>query len=287
MKKLFPFLFILCSLTLFSQTNTEKKVSSKVNEAIVFLESAQVTRKKTVTINKGTTVLRFIKLSPFIDGKSIQVKTSNNVEIQAVNFEKNYLKKQTKSPELVKLENELKEHRKKLELESTLLNINKEETKFLLSNKVIGGKNQTLTAVNLKNTATYYGAKYKQLKLDALKINERIKNIYNAINDINNQIGSFSSKKEFATGEALVKIKATKTTTIQLELVYNVSNAGWFPTYDIRVKNINSPLNLVYKANVKQNTKVDWNNIKLSFSSSDPSVSNEAPDTATLNIYSK
>jgi len=280
MKKLTLLLF-LASITVFGQEIVEKKITSKVNEAIVFLESAQVTRKKTITINKGTTVLRFIKLSPFIDGKSIQVKTSNDVEIQSVNFEKNFLKKQTKSAELVKLESDLKVIRKKLEFEKTLLNINKEEAQFLLSNKVIGGKNQTLTAVNLKNTATYYGTKYKSLKLDALKIKERINLIYSDISDINSQIGNFSSKKEFASGEALIKIKASKTTTVKLELVYNVSNAGWFPTYDIRVKDINSPLNLVYKANVKQNTKVDWNNVKLSFSSSDPSTSSEAPELKT------
>ncbi len=281
MKKIFFTLFVLCSISIFSQTNTEKKITSKVDEAIVFLESAQVTRKKTMTINKGTTILRFIKLSPFIDGKSIQVKTSDNVEIQAVNFEKNYLKKQTKSPELVKLENDLKALRNKLSLENTYQNINKEETKFLQSNREIGGKNQTLTATNLKNASTFYGTKYKVLKLEALKIRERINSIYKEQNDIKKQIGNFSSKKEFATGEAIIKIKATKTTTIKLELVYNVSNAGWFPTYDIRVKDINSPLNLVYKANVKQNTKVDWNNVKLSFSSSDPSVSSEAPELRT------
>ena len=277
MKKSILILFVLCTVTIFSQTNAEKKIISDVNEAIVFLESAQITRKKTVSIKKGTTLLRFVKLSPFIDSKSIQVKTSNDVEIQAVNFEKNYLKKQTKSIALVTLENDLEVLQKKLALEKTLLNINKEETEFLLSNKVIGGKNQTLTAVNLKNTAIYYGNQYKSLKLDALKLEDRIRLTQTAFNDVRNQIGGFSSKKEFATGEAIVKIKAAKTTTIQLELVYNVSNAGWFPTYDVRVKNINTPLNLVYKANVKQQTKVDWNNVKLSFSSSDPSTSSEAP----------
>ncbi|MFT4801986.1 MAG: hypothetical protein ACI93N_001761 [Flavobacteriaceae bacterium] len=63
MKKLTLLLF-LASITVFGQEIVEKKITSKVNEAIVFLESAQVTRKKTITINKGTTVLRFIKLSP-------------------------------------------------------------------------------------------------------------------------------------------------------------------------------------------------------------------------------
>jgi hypothetical protein len=38
---------------------------------------------------------------------------------------------------------------------------------------------------------------------------------------------------------------------------------------------------LIYKANVKQDTKVDWNNVKLSFSSSNPNVSGVAPELKT------
>jgi hypothetical protein len=76
-----------------------------------------------------------------------------------------------------------------------------------------------LTAVNLKNTAIYYGNQYKSLKLDGLKLKNRIRFTQTAFNNVRNQIGGFSSKKEFASGEAIIKIKATKTTTIQLELV--------------------------------------------------------------------
>lgn len=278
MKKLFLFVFTVFTCSIFSQINPEKKITSKVNEAIVFLESAQVTRNKTITINKGTTVLRFIKLSPFIDGKSIQVKTLNEVEIQSVNFEKNYLKKQKKSTELLSLEKQLKENQKNIDIENTYLNINSEEIQFLKANRDIGGKNQVLTATLLKNVVTYYGSKYKALRLESLKIRERLKKLNTENQNIRKQIGNFSSKKEFATGEAIIKVKADKTTTIKLDLIYNVSNVGWYPTYDVRVKDINSPLNLVYKANVKQNSKVDWNNVKLSFSSADPSVSSEAPE---------
>jgi hypothetical protein len=276
MQKSIFFLLLLSATCNFSQVNPTKEISSEVDEAIVFLESAQITRKKRVTVDKGITILKFIGLSPFIDGKSIQVQTSNNVEIQAVSFEKNYLSKQAKNTDLRALENLLAMAKKELTLEKTLLNINNEETTFLLSNKVIGGNNQTVT--NLMNTATYYGASYKALKLSALKIQERIDFLYTSIDDLSNQIGNFSSKKEYASGEAIIKIKAFNTSKIELVLVYNVSNAGWFPTYDIRVKDINSRLNLVYKANVKQQTKVDWINVKLSFSSSEPSTSSETPN---------
>ena len=60
-----------------------------------------------------------------------------------------------------------------------------------------------------------------------------------------------------------------------------MSNAGWFPSYDIRAKNINEPIELVYKANVRQDTKVDWNQVKLKLSSSEPNISGVAPELKT------
>jgi hypothetical protein len=60
-----------------------------------------------------------------------------------------------------------------------------------------------------------------------------------------------------------------------------VKNAGWFPSYDIRAKSIQEPVQLVYKANVKQDTKVDWSNVKLKFSSATPNLSNITPELQT------
>src|SRR5690606_29658300 len=60
-----------------------------------------------------------------------------------------------------------------------------------------------------------------------------------------------------------------------------VGNAGWFPSYDIRAKNIDEPIQLIYKANVKQDNKEDWKNVKLKFSSAKPNVSGVAPELQT------
>ena len=90
-----------------------------------------------------------------------------------------------------------------------------------------------------------------------------------------------TSKKEYPTGEVLVKVDAKQTKNYSLELTYLVGNAGGFPSYDIRAKNINEPIQLIYKANVRQDTKVDWSNVKLKFSSANPNASSVAPKLQT------
>lgn len=60
-----------------------------------------------------------------------------------------------------------------------------------------------------------------------------------------------------------------------------VENVGWCPSYDIRAKNINEPINLVYKANIKQDTKVNWENVSLKLSFADPNLSGVTPELRT------
>ena len=56
---------------------------------------------------------------------------------------------------------------------------------------------------------------------------------------------------------------------------YITPNASWLPFYDLRADNISQPINLVYKAQVRQNTGVDWKHIKLSLSSGNPNQNNQ------------
>jgi len=57
---------------------------------------------------------------------------------------------------------------------------------------------------------------------------------------------------------------------VNFRISYFTSNAGWSPTYDVRVSDIGQPVDLSYKANVYQQTGIDWNNVTLSISSAQP-----------------
>lgn len=276
--------FLLLSLILnnvFSQEILEKEVKTEVTEVTVFLEGAQIVRKKTVDLVKGITIIRFVNLSPFIDAKSIQVKAEGDLTVLSVNHQQNYLDKMEKSAELTDLEKQLANIDGKIEIENTYLSIIKEEFIFLDENRDIGGKNEQINITNLQQTSEFYSNKLTTLKLKEIERNRTLKLLNEQKNDLQNQIKTLTSKKEYPTGEILVKVEAKQTSKYSLELNYLVGNAGWFPSYDIRAKNINEPVQLIYKANIKQDTKVDWSNVKLRFSSADPNVSGVAPKLQT------
>ena len=278
MKALSILLFFLVYNQSFAQEITEKEVKSKVVEATVFLKGAQVLRKETVKLTKGESIVKFTNLSPFIAPKSIQLKAGGELTVLGINHQQNFLDKSVKSEELLMLEKDLEEVNEKIELENTYLAIAQEEITFLQTNRLIGGKNETLNVATLKQAAEYYGNQLTALKLQTIERNNTIKKLLEEKNNLQNQINSLAGEKEFATGEVLVRVDAKVPGSFSFELSYLVDNAGWFPSYDIRAKDINSPVSLHYKANVRQDTKVDWDNIKLTFSSAEPSVSGVAPE---------
>lgn len=281
MKTINILLLSLIFSNVFSQEILEKEVKTEVNEVTVFLDGAQIVRKKSVELTKGKSIIKFVNLSPFIDAKSIQVKAEGELTVLSVNHQQNYLDKMEKSSELTDLEKRLEIIEDKIKLENTYLSIIKDELSFLQENRNIGGKNEQVSVTNLQQASDFYSNKLTSLKMKEIERNKTLKTLNEQKNDLQNQIKTLTSKKEYPTGEILVKVDAKQTKNYSLELTYLVGNAGWFPSYDIRAKNINEPIQLIYKANVKQDTKVDWSNVKLKFSSANPNVSGVAPKLQT------
>jgi hypothetical protein len=265
----------------FTQDIAEKEVNTAVNEVTVFLNGAQILRKKSVELQQGKTILKFSNLSPFIDAKSVQVKANGEVTILSVHHQQNFLDKLEKSQELTGLENKLQKIKEQLVFENTHLEILREELAFLQEYRDLGGRNQELSVTNLKEASDFYHLSLTDLKLKEIERNKTISELTEKQNNIQSQIQSMTSSRDYPNGEILVKVDARRTATISFELSYMVGNAGWFPSYDIRAKNVNEPVELIYKANVKQDSKIDWTNVRIKFSSSDPNVSGVAPELQT------
>lgn len=278
MKTIYILLVSLLCSNLFAQEFTEKQIKTEVNEVTVFIEGAQVMRKKNVDLVPGKTILKFVGLSPFIDAKSLQVKAQGQLTVLSVNHQQNYLDTLDKINNTDLLISALNKLEEKSRLETTHLAILKEELAFLQENRNIGGRNDQVSVSNLQQASDFYGSKLTSLKLKEIERNKTIADLDEQMRLIRNQIKTLSDTKAFPSGEILVKVDAKKAGSFSFELSYVVSNAGWFPTYDIRAKNISEPIQLFYKANVRQDTKVDWKNVKLKFSSSNPNVSGVAPE---------
>lgn len=254
-------------------------VSSKAKEVTVFTSGAQVTRTATAQVAAGQSEVRIMGLSPYIDSKSVQVKAKGSgLTIMSVSQQKNYVEKSQTDKEVEALKKQKDDISTKISIERTNNEVADAELSFIQANQTITGADQSLSIATLKQTNDYYRERIKTLKLQKIDTDKKIAELEKQKAAIEKQINELNGRKnDEATGMIVVKLNAAAATNCSFEISYVVRNASWTPAYDIRVNSVDEPVQLVYKADIRQNTKEKWDNVKLTLSTANPNVSGEAP----------
>lgn len=279
MKKLiYTFVGLLCVT---ANAQQPKEIQTKVEEVTIFSEGAQVVRKKRIEVQKGITELKFKDLSPFINPESIHLKAISGVTILSVSHQINFLDKLKPSAEVEALDKTIQTLDNQIKTEQTHLAIIKENIDLLQQNKDLSGKNNPVSATNLQQVLDFYNQRMTDLKFKENERIERLAELQKNRKDTENQKNTIIGKLNNETSEILVKVSTERAISVPFELSYVVHNAWWSPSYDLRATDISKPIQLIYKANVKQDTKEDWENVKLTLSSANPNVMSEAPELQT------
>jgi uncharacterized protein (TIGR02231 family) len=269
-------IFILSSvLNLFAQT--EKEVNADMKHVTVFPDRAQIEQESSVSLLPGKTIFKLSGLSPYIDAQSIQVKGFGDFTILSVTLQNNFLQNLEDSPDVKSLRNQLETLQTKVEDETTAIGILKEKSSFLTANKAVLDKKTTFTIEQFKSMMDLYSSNMEQITLSILKKERLIKDYEREISALQKQISDKVGKQKLPSGEIMVTSSSEKQVSGKLSFSYVVSNAGWYPSYDIRVDDIKNPVTIFYKANVFQNSGVAWKDVKLSFSNATPWVSGNIP----------
>jgi hypothetical protein len=256
---------------------SERKVSSTIREVTVFLQGAQVTRTALVEIKPGQSTIVLNGTSPRIQENSIQAEADQNVKILGVSFRINHLE-DLKQPEASSgLISEKDRLQKLVSDERAAIEIFNEEEQMLKANKVIGGQQSGVNVDDLKSAVDYYRQRLLDILENKRQINLRIENFEASIRRVEAQITEMKVVKPRPEGEIVIKMESKVESRIKLKVSYMVQEASWFPLYDIRAKDIKSPIAITYKANITQQSGEDWENIKIAVSSANPSATGARP----------
>ncbi|WP_103068771.1 mucoidy inhibitor MuiA family protein [Aquimarina sediminis] len=273
---------LLLLLFSFSIANSaEKKTPSAIEEVTIYLTGAQIKRTAIANLTQGTNEIILNNLSANIDENSIQVSGLKNATILSINFAINYLEKKKDSEELESLRNKLKEFLlKKNSLDNIISGLRQEE-KLLDNNQQLGSDTTPISLDKIKEISTYYRNRSTAIKNDIYSTTQKIDKLSSDIDNIRNEMIKLGDHIKEERGEIRIKLDAPTVSNLKLEIRYNVSNAGWFPFYDIKSESIKKPLNIAYKANVYQQTGTDWKNANIILSTGDPNTNNIKPDLTT------
>ena len=277
-KPIFLWILIFCWTQSFSQELKEVKLTNEIESVTLFLSGAQIFEKAGGSIPAGESILEVNGLSPYLDEKSIQVKGQGNFTIQAVNKRLDFLSEKEVDEQIQALEKKFEEIQKGKILAQNRIEVLANKASLLSANKDLGGSQSGPTMAELRAALDFFDAELTKITTEELQLKSKIVESDRELERLRNQIKAIQESKNKATSVVRIRVKAPAAGQASFQLNYLVANAGWYPKYDVRVKTVKEPLQLNYKAEVYQNTGVDWNNVKLRFSNANPNQSGQAPE---------
>ncbi|MCC5929307.1 MAG: mucoidy inhibitor MuiA family protein [Cyclobacteriaceae bacterium] len=284
MRQIITLAFLLVLNAAFGQHFNEKQLKTEIAEVTVFLNGAQIFETGTTILPSGKTILQMKNLSPFLDEKSIRVKAEGDFTILSVNHKLNYLNELKKDTKIDSLKKAIELIELSVSKENARLEVLHEKLSLLNANKNLGGQHAGASIIHLKQAIDFYESEISKIKDEEINIKKGIGQKKQEQGRLENQLRELNQQNTLPSSEIEIRINSDFQTNGSFQITYLVSNAGWYPKYDIRVQDIKSPLELTYKAEVHQNTGVDWKDVKLRFSNGTPNQSSVIPELITWNL---
>jgi uncharacterized protein (TIGR02231 family) len=290
-------ILLACCLNIFTAKaiESEKTVKSKPEKIIVYTQGAQVHRNALVNLVAGQNTLIFSGLENCINPSAIQASGNGNFiiadiqhEVHYPEFDKAKLNGDVRYKKLLKNVNDsLKELNYLIEDITLKYDALSTEKNVLLNYTLYKGQSKRDSIASLKEGLSYlreklYNINAEQLKLkrereklEAKKVvlNERIVNVSNELANENN-----TGEVEKVDYRILVHVIADQAAQASINLNYYITNAGWTPSYDLRANTSDQNVKLTYKAQIHQQSGIDWGSVKLVLSTANPNRSYELPE---------
>ncbi len=280
MKLIHILLALLISFVSFGNDKITKTKKVNAEKVTIFLKGAQVSGTEKVSLQKGESIVKFTGLPSDIDTKSIRVKAFGDITILSVNPKKDFLNNSAdvKNTDLQKKKKELEQNIIKKDIEIDVLN---KQLEFLSKNQYIGGTLEGINLEKLKAANKYYTTQISGISFTKEKLRQKKNELQKLLNKTFKEINEAREEEQKPTYAVIVKVDVATAGSFNFDIDYFTKNAGWFPGYDLRIKTITKPMILNYRANVYQNTGIDWNNVKLILSTANPEVSDAIPEMKT------
>ncbi|MGR3812320.1 DUF4139 domain-containing protein [Jiulongibacter sp. NS-SX5] len=254
-------------------------VKAKMEEVTVYTNQAFIKSTAVFEYTAGKSIIEITELPSTIDPNSISIGGRGDFVLLSVKFEKDFMSKRQLS-----LQKELDQLEDDIEILEMKLEVNKEQQKMLLDNTEIKAEDEKLSLTELENASVFFKKKLILLGEEKLLLKKELDVLKDEKKNLEEQMKNDPSRN-LPLGKALLTIEANKSGKANLDLSYMAYNTGWSPFYDIRVENTNSPMVVLYKAEVRQNTGVDWDNVKVRLSTAQVNRRTVKPELSPKYLY--
>lgn len=259
-------------------------VNTSLEHVTIYSPGAEMQHRAAVTLPAGNNEIIFKNVANVVDEKSICITAPAHLTIMSVAFRKDYVTNDSanKSPQYLKIQNEIKATQAKVDSINNEITVENSTLDLLEDNKSTGTETSGVNVETLMKLADFYKKKQLEIRQALTGLRNQLAAQQEKINRLNNQLLEINSNNAYNGGEIIVQADANSPiNNANISISYITPNAGWTAFYDLRAESITSPLQIIYKANVVQNTGINWKKVKLTLSTGNPSQNNTMPTLST------
>lgn len=274
-------LTVMSSFALIAQTN----VDSKITQVTVYLQGAQLVHTAETQVSQGKQTVVFTGLSADMQPESVVLECGNkNVVFQSVSIRNNYLKQQTPNAKIAELQEKSALVEEKLATLRAEKGVYAKERDMLFRNEAIGGTANNVPIAEIEKAADFFRKRNNEINVFLLKADAEERKLIKESAGYTAQLLEMNAKENPPTSEVTVVLDAKTRGEATFTLKYLVRNAGWAPKYDVRAENAIDPVKLDYHANVFNKSGLDWTEVLMILSTSEPLQGAEKPTLETWDI---
>ena len=251
---------ILSALIALNSYAAKKTITTKISDVTVFITGAQVTRTAKTQLTKGKHHLVFTGITSLLKKESLEINGLGDITILSINHQTAYDYSEPSIEKVENLKTQIEKIKNEIEEINSLLYVNQKEIQLIES---IGTHKTLADSLNIRlvlQTQEIYKQNLNELKIQRINYQRKINRLNQNQNKLTGELNGLKIKKSNPRSEIHVLVSCKKTGTAKFNISYYVLNARWYPEYNIRVQDVNSPIRLDYKAKVNQQTGEDWNN---------------------------
>ncbi|KGO83145.1 membrane protein [Flavobacterium beibuense F44-8] len=256
-------------------TNAEAK------SATVYFNGAELTHTANVKLPAGTSEIVIKNVADYLNESTVQIGAPSTLTVLSVQFTRNYISEYTPdetSPQVKQVRDSITLLTKELNRVKNAKTSEEKILELLDKNNQVYGQDSGLSVAELMKMVDYYKAKRTETANTINTLMGQERKITENITRLNRKLEVNTSKTEKdSQGKLVLQVMNETAGNIPLSISYLTPSATWSPFYDLRAESISEPINMMYKAQVTQNTGIDWKKIKLTLSSGQPNQNNEAP----------
>ncbi len=279
MKNIFLATAIVCSIT----ASAQKPVFTQahIESARVYSNAAELTHKATANVPAGTSEIVITNVANYLNENTLQLKVPQHITVMSLQYTNAYIEEYDNnqdSPLIKPIKEEIDQKTKALKKLRNQIETEQHAIELLDENQEIK-ESQNFTVAELAKLLEFYKTNRNALSNKVDEMKEQEQTLLTELQTLKGKLNfNNTSTEKVSQGKIIAYVTSQRAGSIPIEVNYLSQSAGWQPSYEMRIDKINQPIQMMYKAQVVQNTGFDWKNVKLSLTSGQANQNTVAPE---------